>query len=149
MQRRNLKVLIHEASDIPGQWVAHCLNLDVISQGNSPAEARDNVEEAILIVLNDDLANGWDPFDRDGAPQKYWDAYAELERIGKGVDISNDDVAEKENVTRFGVVLSFDIALSEPAQPQAPAEQDRASSLHAPMFQFGANIESPRKSAAG
>jgi hypothetical protein len=59
------------------QWSSHCLDLDVVSQGSSLADAYKMAVEASLLVLRDDLSRGADPLIRR-APQEFW---SELEKI--------------------------------------------------------------------
>lgn len=75
---RNLWVLVYQAPDVPGQWVGHCLDNDIVSVGNSPQHAVQMITEAVLACVGDDLANGRDPFARPKAPPEDW---AELSRI--------------------------------------------------------------------
>jgi predicted RNase H-like HicB family nuclease len=59
------KLWIHVTpSEISGQWVSHCLNFDVVSQGDSPEHAYQMALEATELVVLDDLAHGLNPFDR-------------------------------------------------------------------------------------
>jgi hypothetical protein len=51
-------VLIRPAGDVANQWVAHCLQYDVVTQGTSPAHALDMIFEAVAIVLIEDLREG-------------------------------------------------------------------------------------------
>lgn len=44
---------IFRAKDVPGQWVAHDITSDVVSQGNSPEHALKMLLEAIAIVASD------------------------------------------------------------------------------------------------
>jgi hypothetical protein len=69
----NLAVLVTPAEDLRGVWVAHCLNLDLVTQGNSIPHAIEMVREAILEVVRDDLARGLDPLGgRTAAPPEAW-----------------------------------------------------------------------------
>ena len=54
-----LTVLVSRAEDLPGIWVSHCLNLDVISQGETIPEAIEAIKEAVLMVLNEDESEGY------------------------------------------------------------------------------------------
>jgi predicted RNase H-like HicB family nuclease len=77
-----VSILVTRAEDLPGVWVSHCLNLDVISQGNSIREALEAVQEAVLMVLNDDESEGLDPFDRERAPDDCWQQLFKIMREG-------------------------------------------------------------------
>lgn len=46
-----LHVVVHQAEDLPGQWVAHVLDFNVITQGLSPEDAIDMAREAAQIVV--------------------------------------------------------------------------------------------------
>lgn len=103
----NLRALIYRADDAPHIWVAHCLELDVISQGATPGQASDAIREAVEMTLLDDLNAGLDPFGRRPAPAEIHEQWADLYRRGRMVDLSQADVAEREQVSCFGVQHSF------------------------------------------
>jgi predicted RNase H-like HicB family nuclease len=65
---RSLRVLIAPADDVPGQWVGHCLDLDIVSAGTSPEHALEMATEAVNECVADDVAHGRNPFDRSPAP---------------------------------------------------------------------------------
>ncbi|HEY3434084.1 MAG TPA: hypothetical protein VGK41_00385, partial [Solirubrobacterales bacterium] len=60
-------LLLTPSRDVEGAWVAHCLNLDVISQGTSLEHAAQMGSEAIVCAVDDDVSQGLDPFDRKPA----------------------------------------------------------------------------------
>ena len=86
-----ISVLVTRAKDLPGVWVSHCLNLDVISQGESIRGALEAIEEAVLMVLNEDESEGLDPFDRERAPDEYWDEMSRIMREGVSVQAVTDE----------------------------------------------------------
>lgn len=56
------------------QWVAHCLDLDIISQGNSIDHATEMLREAVGMSVWDDLES--DTYTRQTkAPPEYWQEY--------------------------------------------------------------------------
>jgi predicted RNase H-like HicB family nuclease len=67
----NVWILIEPAPDLPGTWVAHCLDFDVITQGSSLHHAFEMAQEAIEMTVLGDLAAGRDPRERR-APDEYW-----------------------------------------------------------------------------
>ncbi len=69
----DLHIVVWPAEDVPGQWLAHCLGLDVVSQGNSLSHAVAMIREAVGMVLTDDLHKGLDP-QRRRAPPADWEA---------------------------------------------------------------------------
>lgn len=84
----NLWVLVRPAEDLPKTWVAHCLDLDVISQGDSPLRALGAVCEAVSIAVESDLERGADPFERR-APEELWtDLWSLVQRGDRTLKLS-------------------------------------------------------------
>lgn len=75
---RPLAVLIYRAPDLPTQWIGHCLDLDVVSQGDSPADAFKMVSEAVDLVVADDRAQGLHPLGRQAAPLSWRSVHGEM-----------------------------------------------------------------------
>jgi len=73
----NAWVVFRPSQQIRGVWIAHALEFDVVTQGTSLAHAIQMVQEAIAMVVADDLKHGRDPYSRR-APDKYWDELREL-----------------------------------------------------------------------
>lgn len=67
----NLWLLLRPAEDVPGQWIAHCLDLDVVTQGNSISHAFTMAQEAVCMVVAEDMSEGRDPLERR-APDEFW-----------------------------------------------------------------------------
>ena len=53
-----LNVIIYPAPDLEGQWLAHCLETDIISQGNSVADALEMMAEAIELTAAQNVKMG-------------------------------------------------------------------------------------------
>jgi predicted RNase H-like HicB family nuclease len=64
-------LVISRAKDVPGEWVAHALEFDVVTQGSSAEQAREMAIEAVRMVLEEDLREGRDPF-AHRAPEDCW-----------------------------------------------------------------------------
>lgn len=75
---RNLWALVYPAQDVPGQWVAHCLDHDIVTVGTSAHHAFEMIVEAVVTCAEDDIKHHRDPFARPKAPAEDW---AELARI--------------------------------------------------------------------
>lgn len=75
-----LWVIFKPAEDIPGTWVAHCLDLDVITSGTSLPHALGMILEAAAMTIEEDLNSGRNPLERR-APPEFWQ---EMERIITG-----------------------------------------------------------------
>jgi predicted RNase H-like HicB family nuclease len=80
-------VIVEPAEDIPGVWVAHWLELDVISQSDSPQDAIASITEAVAMTVVDDLKNGIDSDERR-APPEFWARLAHVIKHGSEVKIS-------------------------------------------------------------
>ena len=77
----NLWLTVRRAPDLPGQWLAHCLDLDVMTQGNSLAHAIEMAREAVRMVIEDDLDAGRDPLDRRAPEEDWTELYAVLDHL--------------------------------------------------------------------
>ena len=65
-------ITIQRAQDLPAQWIAHCLDVDVVTYGASPKEAFQMVEEAVSMVIVDDLSRDLEPTRRRASIEE-WD----------------------------------------------------------------------------
>lgn len=99
-------IFVEPAEDIPGLWVAHCLDFDVISQGDNPAHAIESVTEAVAMTLLDDLHHDLDPNERR-APAEFWDQLAHVLKHGNQVKISEvvDKVGKAKIATQVTLVV--------------------------------------------
>jgi predicted RNase H-like HicB family nuclease len=77
--------IIQPAEDIPGQWVAHCLDFDVVTFGSSVEQALKLLHDATAMTISDDLNRGADPADRQ-APQELWTPLYRIIREGERFD---------------------------------------------------------------
>lgn len=78
----NFWVIAKPAEDVPGEWVAHCLEVDVVSQGSSLNHAFEMVAEAVAMVVTEDIATGKQPTDRR-APEEFWGELWDVVHSGK------------------------------------------------------------------
>src|SRR5215831_17052442 len=62
-----LNVCAFPAVDVPGQWVASCLELDVVTQGNDATHAVEMLQDAIFHVITESQPNGMPEFKRPDA----------------------------------------------------------------------------------
>lgn len=108
----NCWVLIHRAEDLPSVWVAHCLDFDVVSQGDSPLHALDMVIEAVVMVACDDLNDNREPLLRR-APEEEWERLFAVTRHGKALDDPARAMAEAADA---GPNESLAFALNFPLQ---------------------------------
>jgi predicted RNase H-like HicB family nuclease len=80
-------VLLLPAEDVAGAWTAHALEFDVVTQGDSAEQAFSMAQEAVGIVLADDLRRGASPHARK-APADCWLPLLEIFESGAPVDRS-------------------------------------------------------------
>lgn len=79
---RQFSVLVQPAPDVAGQWTAHLLNWDVMSQGDSPNHALLMVLEALQQVIEADDEDDFDSDCRPSAPAEAWKTFAEIQLHG-------------------------------------------------------------------
>ena len=73
--QRRLHVLIYPAPSVPGQWVSHCLDMDIVSQGNDAAHALEMICEAITLNVEWAIEDGRPAFELRPAPSEDWDRF--------------------------------------------------------------------------
>lgn len=104
----NLWVLVTPAEDVPGEWVGHCLDLDVVSQGVSSESALEATKEAVLMVLRDALGEDRHPMEgRRRAPQGYWNQLSLVLRDGVTSETKGDRLALRSEVQAMATKLKF------------------------------------------
>jgi len=113
----NLSVLVTPSSEVRGQWVAHCLNLGVVTQGDSIQHAFMMAREAVLQVVIDDLAQGLDPLEREPADASWWQLVAEIHHGGQALTAVKDPSRIRAALGSLKVVASTE-TLSEHARPE-------------------------------
>lgn len=67
-------VVVYPAPDLPGQWIAHFLEFDLIAQGDTKEEAADRVHDAFQVTVLHNLEYGLVPFQARFAPRGAWEA---------------------------------------------------------------------------
>lgn len=45
--------LAYQAEDLPGEWIAHCLDLDVVTQGEPLLDALESIVDSVSTVLKE------------------------------------------------------------------------------------------------
>jgi hypothetical protein len=125
-------VVVRRADDVPGQWVSHCLDYDVVSQGDSLDHAMKMVVESTTIVVADDVSKGRDPMSRR-APEACWEELWAVVRTGDRVvgfaEIDEDHVAIAAAQLEIHVrVLTSQLPLAE-SSFSAPVTFSRESRL--------------------
>ena len=98
-------ILIQATPDVDEQWIAHCLNWDLVSQGDSPKHAMEMIVEAILIAIEDDRAAGLDPTDRPSAKREYWDRFLSVQQGGTRIAAADIESLPESRRTSIAAVL--------------------------------------------
>ena len=108
----NFWVVFHPSPDLAGIWVAHCLDVDVVTQGAGIMHAYSMVMEAVYMVLVDDLNRGADPL-RRRAPQKYWEEKDHITLFGEMGTIDAETLCAHDRDYRVASLLPFPMKLCE------------------------------------
>jgi hypothetical protein len=136
-------VVVEPAHDVPGQWTAHCLDFDVVTQGNSFGHALEMLCEATTIVLAEDLIAGRDPAKRR-APEECWEPLwlvqshgrrigrpTEVEKVAAGLRPGQPFVAAGPIVVTVHVQPHQAAAKRRPCEPMAPFYASRRPTVRA------------------
>lgn len=67
-----MRAVAFPAPDMPGEWLTHSLDLDIIAQGSSPQAAFQSLEESILEMIAFRLSRGLRPVEWNSAPDDVW-----------------------------------------------------------------------------
>lgn len=112
-----LPSVLTKAPDVPGAWVAECIPLGVITQGDSLQHAIEMLVDAVDLVVDHDLSRGVDPLQArrpiPGAAEEY---AAMMAHPLREVEISQVD----ESVSTLLVMLNV-------VRPRVPAMSAGAS----------------------
>jgi predicted RNase H-like HicB family nuclease len=99
-----LRALIYRAPDVQGQWIAHCPELDIVTQGNSPSHAIRMVIEATGECIIDDLNEGLEPLEVRGLDEA---VARQCDRLFKsGTKMTSLDEADRE-ADKEGFAIAF------------------------------------------
>ncbi len=109
-------VLLHPAEDLPGAWVAHALDFDVVTHGDSPEHAAHMVIEAVAMVLEEDLAQGEDPYLRR-APAEFWERLHFIMQHGETLPVKDLLRKAQEAGSSSGCELALQMWFKESWRP--------------------------------
>lgn len=136
---REFSVLIRPAQDLPGQWVAQCLNWDLVSQGDSPSHAMRMIAEAAVLAIEEDLAADLDPSGRKPAPEDLWELFWKTQQTGTRIVPADVDTLSGSRDTVIATVMYL------MAEPRAVEEPSRGTpSWVPPPFVIAAIRDSHR-----
>lgn len=95
-----MRILAFPAPDMPGQWLAICLDLDIMAQGSSAEDAGEALRGSVLEMMAYRFSHGMPPVEWRKAPEEFWIA-AEVES-GESLDRT----APKAEFSTFAETLS-------------------------------------------
>lgn len=75
--KHTLNAIVYPESDVSGQWLIHCLELDLMTVGNSPNNALDMLIDGIQTIADSNLQHGLPPLMFRGASVKNWNRIAD------------------------------------------------------------------------
>lgn len=144
----NLWALIEPSEEVEGEWLAHCLNLDVMSQGSSPEEAIDMIIEASEMVIEDRLNRGADPgaVFVDGADREEWGRLQEFLQGGRVTSSAEVAQATRCFAVNYNIAfrrrsLDFEVPLGTlPAgKVRTPTQEELETSVQLHIVGTGGN----------
>lgn len=117
-------IVLKPSADLPGQWVAHCLDYDLVSQGNSLHHATDMIIEALILVFEDELQQGRELQERR-APARYWDEmFNVLRQAHASTGVPAEEAAQAVAVAH----LQLDLTVLQAGEGEGPTASLRGSS---------------------
>lgn len=122
MFRNNLWVVARRARDVPGQWVAICPNLDLVTQGNSLVQALAMAKEAIVMTVRDDLAADRDPLER-WAPKAVWDEFWFDQKPAQKVPLELLETVAKNEDKVSALFVQYVAQIRAEAEPREVEEE--------------------------
>lgn len=125
-------VLIRSAPDVDGEWIAHCLNWDVVTQGRSPSHAVEMICEALVMAIEDDLRAGLDPHERREADQAEWDSFAHVLKSGRRVSEHEVEQFLRDHKPSCLVVAAKLFMVPQVVREPLPMDRFRAPSISPP-----------------
>ena len=125
--------VVFQAPDVPGQWVAHCLDVDVISQGDSPQHAFQMLFEALFLTLVDDINRGADPMDRPRAEDRLWDRFYSV--FNDGEKVTGGMGPDADPKLTFAMMFPLTIGWTTTTEARQPAPS-RPKALRATRDSF-------------
>jgi hypothetical protein len=69
-----LRIIEYPAPDLPATWIAHALDLDIVAQGSTPAEAERSLRGALMEMIAYRLSEGMAPVEWSPASEELWAA---------------------------------------------------------------------------
>ncbi len=128
----NAWVIVRPAEDLDDQWVAHCLDFDIASQGNSIHQAVQMAAEATVLRVSEDLMAGHDPLLRR-APEDHWEALWQTLRSGSPIDPIEVEEKQRAEVRAVAVSMVFGFGVAIPAATNLRSQPEKKGTWTTPV----------------
>ena len=115
---RMVSVLVSRSDQVEGQWVAECLDIGLVTQGDSVKHAIEMTLEAVMLVIEEDLRAQRDTFSalwRLPSEDKRWRTYARV--LSEGSPVSIEDTSRCQAVAAALLVHRKAVSPGLPARP--------------------------------
>ena len=109
-------------ASIGGAWVAHVLELDLVTQGQSLSDAMEMARDAALEIVLDDMQNGRNFRDRRAEP-KYFDKLWEL-LSSKPAQPVTAVVRDEKEFTKVGTQIVISLEIDDGCEAESLVEAD-------------------------
>lgn len=100
-------------------WTAHCLDYDIVTQGESPIDAMEMAREAVSMCLLDDLNHG-DCIDREPAPPEYFERRDRILDKGQKIEALHPPTEIGSSAAQYLVFLELIFEKHEFVQSAPP-----------------------------
>jgi hypothetical protein len=107
-----IRALAFPTPDMPGEWIAVSLDLDIMAQGSSAEVAADILRDSLLEMIAFRLSHGMPPIEWRKAPEEFW--IAAEGQIGKSLDRASPKI-EFSTVAESLSVPSVSLAVTDQA----------------------------------
>jgi hypothetical protein len=117
-------LMVKPSASLPGTWVAHVLDVDIVTQGDSLGDAIEMAVDAYVMALLDDLTKGRDPRARRRAPPECWEELEHVMQRGErveGAEAGLDVPAERAEC----VVAQLAVRVTQAERSAAPEPRYR------------------------
>ncbi|MFZ4580441.1 MAG: type II toxin-antitoxin system HicB family antitoxin [Myxococcota bacterium] len=130
----NVSILFKPSKKLRGVWVAHVLDFELVTQGDSLKHAFQMALEAIGLVILADREAGKDRARRK-APARYWDAFRRVTEEGRPIE----ELGQDGDADAFAVVAQVWV-MDRPAAQESPRPPAKAKTAPASRPQNSQSI---------
>lgn len=82
-RKKNIEAILHVIGyEEKNRCIAHCLDFDLVAEGATHKEARDNLADLIFSYLRFAMEKDIEQFAYHPAPNLYWDVFKQIHKKG-------------------------------------------------------------------